>query len=126
MTSSCIQYKPAVKRVTSQTKSTYQAYTGCLLKFWLHMYHLFGEKRRHHSLPEQQGYYVCLIPFTGRKQNHDCLTNVTDVLNNLLHEQAKGFLKRYKGHPETLSEMSIAASIHPADTVKKAATTHIS
>jgi len=44
------------------------------------------------------------------------MTDVTDVLNNLLHEQAKGFLKRYKGHPETLSEMSldnIVASIHP-------------
>jgi len=52
----------------------------------------------------------------AENKNHDCLTNVTDVLNNLLHEQAKGFLKRYKGHPETLSEMSldnIVASIHP-------------
>jgi len=39
-----------------------------------------------------------------------------NVLNNLLHKQAKGFLKRYKGHPETLSEMfldNIVASIHP-------------
>jgi len=31
----------------------------------------------------------------AENKNHDCLTNVTDVLNNLLHEQAKGFLKRY-------------------------------
>ena len=36
----------------------------------------------------------------AENKNHDCLTNVTDVLNNLLHEQTKGFLKRYKGHPE--------------------------
>jgi len=52
----------------------------------------------------------------AENKNHDCFTNVTNVLNSLLHEQAKGFLKRYKGHPETLSKMSldnIVASIHP-------------
>ena len=52
----------------------------------------------------------------AENKNHDCFTNVTNVLNNLLHEQAKGFLKRYKGHPETSSEMSLdndVASIHP-------------
>ena len=45
----------------------------------------------------------------AENKNHDCLTNVTDVLNNLLHEQAKGFLKRYKGHPE--AEMSLENEI---------------
>jgi len=29
----------------------------------------------------------------AENKNHDCFTNVTNVLNNLLHEQAKGFLK---------------------------------
>ena len=74
-------------------------------------------KREGTILYRNNGDIMCALSRSlAENKNHDCLTNVIDVLNNLLHEQAKGFLKRYKGHPETLSEMSldnIAASIHP-------------
>ena len=83
------------------------------------MCHLFLYKvnREGTILYRNNGDIMCALSHSlAEDKNYDCLTNVTDVLNNLLHKQAKGFLKRYKGHPETLSEMSLdnnVASIHP-------------
>ena len=58
-------------------------------------------KREGTILYRNNGDIMCALShLLAENKNHDCLTNVTDVLNNLLHEQTKGFLKRYKGHPE--------------------------
>jgi len=56
-------------------------------------------KREGTILYQSNGDIMCALSHSlAKNKNHDCLTIGTDVLNNLLHEQAKGFLRRYKGH----------------------------
>ena len=107
------------------TKHTLGACSNChKIGLAPHVSFVSKVKREGTILYLNNGDIMCALSHSlAENKNHDYLTNVTDVLNNLLHEQAKGFLKRYKGYPETLSEMSLDNNM---STVKKAATTQIS
>ena len=88
-----------------------------VLKLSPHLSFVCKVKKEGTILYRNNGDIMCALSHSlAKNKNHDCFSNITGMLNNLLHEQAKGFIQKYKGHHQTLSEISldsIVASTNP-------------
>ena len=88
-----------------------------VLKLSPHLSFVCKVKREGTILYRNNGDIMCALSHSlAENKSHNCFSNTTSMVNNLLHEQSNSFTQQYKGHHQTLSEMSldnIIASTNP-------------
>ena len=88
-----------------------------VLKLSPHLSFVCKVKREGTILYRNNGDIMCALSHSlAENKSHNCFSNTTSMVNNLLHEQSNSFTQQYKGHYQTLSEMSldnIIASTNP-------------